>query len=476
MGLFALPVPNYRLGIHSRTGNRKVDDGEENAASGPDRDTPSHLPSDSINPLSHPPDTLRQFAVAGLSPEDEVPSKTHPLFPHKPLPSGGSGRRQGARHDSVASAATALESEDDRTVAKTQDKSTTVKQLTERLKHLSTMTAIMHRCLNDGDIARAKRAFGLIVQSKFVDIRLGGLWAVGSEILMRDGEADEEQRQQQQHQQQQSSLPSSPPQPQQSAVIEIEQEGTRRWGSAANMDKVRFYFETLIQQHPHDQLRPHLTSALDFWPALFGIEIYNLAAEFRGAVRRLEATLPEENEDSFMADDDDAMGVGTGVDSDVDVDVDMADPDEAFEARRRRREQGKKRSEWAARDELRAETMGAAERVAKQMDATMENKPYATHRGLLWLRANLALFIGDLYIPSRLLEEDRGEETEDGLRARAESIEERGALDRRKEEQGRARTLFRKILDGGGELDGWALKFVNAGEEDEHDVSVVDVW
>ncbi|KAI1448169.1 hypothetical protein F5Y02DRAFT_336884 [Annulohypoxylon stygium] len=471
MGLFALPVPNYRLGIHSRPGNKKADGDEENAVSGSEWDTPSHLPSDSINPLSHPPDTLRQFAVAGLSPEDEVPSKIHPLFPHKQLPSG-SGGRQGARHDSVATAATALESEDDRTVARTQDKSTTVKQLTERFKHLSTMTAIMHRCLNDGDIARAKRAFGLIVQSKFVDIRLGGLWAVGSEILIRDGEGDEEQKRQQQLLQ--SSLPSSPPLPQQQrpAVNENEQAGMCRWGSAANMDKVRFYFENLIQQHPHDPLRPHLTSALDFWPALFGVEIYNLDAEFRGAVRRLEASLPEENEDSFMADDDDddAMGMGS------DMDVDMADPDEAFEARRRQREQGKKRLEWAARDDLRSETMSAAERIARQMDATMENKPYATHRGLLWLRANLALFIGDLYIPSRLLAEDHGEESEDQLRARTESIEERGALDRRKEEHIRARTLFRKILDGRGELDGWALKFLNAGEDDEHDVSVEDGW
>ncbi|XDG06718.1 hypothetical protein ABKA04_006333 [Annulohypoxylon sp. FPYF3050] len=467
MGLFTLPVPNYRLGIHSRPGNKKADEDEDNAASGPEWDTPSHLPSDSINPLSHPPDTLRQFAVAGLSPEDEVPSKLHPLFPHKQLPSG-SGRRQGARHDGVATAATALESEDDRTVARTQDKSTTVKQLTERLKHLSTMTAIMHRCLNDGDIARAKRAFGLIVQSKFVDIRLGGLWAVGSEILLRDGEGDEEQKRQQQLQH--SSLPSSPPPLQQPVVIENEQAGMRRWGSAANMDKVRFYFENLIQQHPHDPLRPHLTSALDFWPALFGVEIYNLDAEFRSAVRRLEASLPEENEDSFMADDDDAMGMGS------DMDVDMADPDEAFEARRRRRERGKKRQEWAARDELRSETQRAAERIARQMDATMENKPYTTHRGLLWLRANLALFIGDLYIPSRLLAEDQGEESEDQLRARTESIEERGALDRRKEEHIRARTLFRKILDGRGELDGWALKFLNAGEEDEPDVSVEDGW
>ncbi|KAI0890315.1 uncharacterized protein GGS22DRAFT_11840 [Annulohypoxylon maeteangense] len=458
MGPFALPVPSYRLGIHSRTENRKkAGNEEENGLSEPERDIPSHLPSDSINPLSHPPDTLRQFAVAGLSPTEEVPSNLHPLFPHKPLPTIGKGRRQGAHHDSTISTVSGVESEDDRGGAKTQDKNTTVKQLTERLRHINTMTAIMHRCLSDGDIARAKRAFGLLVQSKFIDIRLGGLWAVGSEILIRDGE-EEEQR--------------NRPSPN-----DNEQEGMRRWGSAANIEKVRTYFENLIQQHPHDQHRPNSTSALDFWPALFGIEIYNLSAEFRRATARLNASLSDENEDSLMEEDgfdiDDNAGMGMGMN--VDRDVDMADPDEAFAARGRDRG-GRKRMEWAARDEMRSETQVAAERIARQMDSMMENAPFATHRGLLWLRANLALFIGDLYIPSRLLDGDRAEESEDELRARAESVEERGALDRRKEEQERARTLFHKILDGGGEVDTWALKFVDAGEEEEQDVSIEDGW
>ncbi|KAI1209874.1 uncharacterized protein F4807DRAFT_424719 [Annulohypoxylon truncatum] len=469
MGPFALPVPSYRLGVHLRTGKKKAADDEENVLSETERDIPSRLPSDSINPLSHPPDTLRQFAVAGLLPEEEVPSKLHPLFPHKPLPSIGKGRRQGARHDSVISTASGVESEDDRGAAKPQDKGTSVRQLTERLRHVSTMTAILHRCLSDGDIARAKRAFGLLIQSKFVDIRLGGLWAVGSEILMRDGEADEQQSRQ--------PPPPSSPQEQQQAVNEEEQDVTRRWGSAANIDKVRTYFENLIQQHPHDQHRPHLTSALDFWPALFGAEIYNLDAEFRRARRRLEDSFSSSfSEDSFMEED--------GFDADVSMDVDM-DTDEASETHRRHRHDddgggaGRDRVRWAARDELRSETQGAAERIARQMDATMENAPYASHRGLLWLRANLALFVGDLHIPSRLLDDGgRAEEGEgeEALRARAETIEERGALDRRREEQERARTMFRKILDGGGELDRWALKFVNAGEEEEHDVSVEDEW
>ncbi|KAI2467117.1 hypothetical protein F4781DRAFT_323458 [Annulohypoxylon bovei var. microspora] len=462
MGPFALPVPSYRLGVHSRAGDKKsTGDGQENASPGPERDIPSHLPSDSINPLSHTPDTLRQFAVAGLSPIDEVPSKLHPLFPHKPLSS--ISKRQEVRSGSFIPTLSGAESEDDRGTARSQDKETTVKQLTERLRHISTMTAIMHRCLNDGDIARAKRAFGLLVQSKWVDIRLGGLWAVGSEILMRDGEAEEQQnRQQQPLQQQQATNEDGYEEARPSdETVASEREEPRRWGSAANVDKVRAYFENLIQQHPHDQHRPHLTSALDFWPALFGVEIYSLDAEFRRATHRLQASLENDNEDSFMEEDGFTDDPGAG------MDVDM---DEAFEARRG---VGRRRMEWAARDSLRSETQAAAERIARQMDATMENAPYAAHRGLLRLRANLALFVGDLYLPSRLLDGDHAEEA---LRARAGSVEERGALDRREQEQDRSRAWFRKILDGGGELDEWALKFVSAGEDEEHDVTVEDGW
>lgn len=41
-------------------------------------------PSDQvINPLSHPPDTLRQFAVAGYPIEKPLPSKAYPGFPHR---------------------------------------------------------------------------------------------------------------------------------------------------------------------------------------------------------------------------------------------------------------------------------------------------------------------------------------------------------------------------------------------------------
>ncbi|KAI1660138.1 hypothetical protein F4813DRAFT_401105 [Daldinia decipiens] len=461
MGPFALPVPNYRLGAHHRINKpKKKDESQENEEEvwvESEWDTPSsRLPSDSINPLSHTPDTLRQFAVAGLSPTEEIPSKANPLFPHKPI----QPERKGHRKRDV--------DKDNENATEKRDKAVTSKQHSERLQHLSTLTAILHRCLGEGDILRAKRAFGLLVQTKDVDIRQAGLWAIGSEILMRDGESEEGQLRYKQGRDNE----------------------LRRWGSAANVDKVRSYFETLIQQHPHDPHRPQLTSALDFWPALFGIEVYNIDAEMRAATHRLQRQQEQEqdpgHEEEEEEEDEDEDEGGYG------FDVDMAYSDETFESQRELQAQRRRQATYAARDEIRTRALVAAEAVAKQMDQVMENAPYGAHRGLLRLRAHLALFVGDLCLPARLVVdgsrvsgEERGKRTgkgkgrsgEDGLRARAETAEDHAALARRGDEQGRARMLFRKVLDGGGGgepegeggADSWVREFVDEGEDEEVD-------
>ncbi|KAL7628954.1 hypothetical protein AAE478_000472 [Parahypoxylon ruwenzoriense] len=490
MAPFALPVPGYRLGIHPRAGKRKragdgPDGGTASLSPEPDFDaffpSSSHLPSDSINPLSHSPDTLRQFAIAGLQPDDELPSKRHPLFPHKRLPpdsSSGTRRRRG-------SLATQTDTEEEEAAA-----TVTPKQYSERLKHLGTLTAIMHRCLADGDIARAKRAFGLLLHTRDVDIRAGGLWAVGSEILMRDGEKPREQQQFQatEDEDEDEDRPSG------SRSAGGRGPAPRRWGSAANVERVRTYFENLIQQHPHDAHRPHLTSALDFWPALFGVEIYNLDAELRRALWRLRREQARQREQEQ---------------EDEEGDLEMDDYETAYaydeESRRRRYQQEQEQQQQsrrlevaAARDEVRRETWGAAGMVAARMDQVMENAPFATHRELLRLRGNLALFIADLYLPSRIIDfeplsssssPDRGEESREVehrmedlslssrqdrlLRARADGAEEHRALDQRREEQDRARGFFRRIVDSGGEVDGWVRRFMGADEEEEemHDAS-----
>ncbi|RYP55063.1 hypothetical protein DL768_000379 [Monosporascus sp. mg162] len=475
MGPFALPVPNYRLGIHTRKPKRRVEEWDVVAPSPAPDDPYSHLPSGVINPRSHPPDLLRQFAVAGLAPEEANPADKFPLFPHKALPpdrDGDSGGRRRRRSASRSGAETSDVDTDADAKADGNGVPAMLKHHSARLRHLSTMTAILHRCLSEGDIPRAKRAFGLLVQTKEVDIRLGHLWAVGSEILMRDGEGEAEEQQQRDR-----TIGGGGRERRAEAGGD---EAMRRWGSAANVDRVRNYFESLIRQHPHDPHRPHLTSALDFWPVLFSIEIYNIHAEFRGTLRRLTAAEEEEGYD-------DEGGSGLEVEDDPHFDAyTYAEDEEEAEARgllRLRGDAERHQLRQAARDELRRETAIAAQQIAARMDQLMENAPYSKHLELLRLRAMLALFVGDLYLPTRLIESARrgtaggGRRTKtssssssaDDLLAHADGPEERSAVAGRREEQEKAKGFFVRIVENGGALDGWAKKFVEEEEQGDDD-------
>lgn len=569
-GPFALPVPTYHLGHNrSRLNKRKraSDAGNDNGNSdatgsggsavggGNSRPTEftstplgtqasfSSLPADSINPLSHSPDTLRQFAVAGLDPGEEVPSKVYPKFPHKGISprnnafssrrggSNNSNRKKGGRMSALTSGSEADVDTDvsDSNNRGGRDSSTKDPSDEEdndgfqmnysaRMRHLSTLTAIMHRCLHDGDIPRAKRAFNLLLRTKDVDIRVNGLWNIGVEILMREGEQQQKPQQQtsgtdtgdaaaddkgkqpedpwrlgeplldsqQEIQTAEAGIPENP------QALQLPE----RWGSAANIDAVRDYLQSLIQQYPYDRQRPHMVSAVDFWPALFSTEIYNLDAEFKKAISQLEA---KENEDGDEMEGD---GESSGNESsryrhsdDDDEDNKDGNGEDDRETRRlRRREDARQARRHRSRDEVRAQTRVAAEQVAARMDQQMENRPYGTHGEMLRLRGMLSLYVADLHLCSSLVtkvEEARkvrkgngelapaggGSKQRKGprsLRKYAETEEERTTSRQRDAEIEKARRFFRKKLQSPGAGDDaneedWVRKFAegNEGDEDE---------
>ncbi|GAW18276.1 hypothetical protein ANO14919_077510 [Xylariales sp. No.14919] len=534
MGPFALSVPGHRLGVHShklrRHGSIKRDEEARSPSPRTDSDTEtqlsstSRLPSETINPLSHSPDTLRQLAVAGLSPEDELPSRVHLGFPHKPLPTRGACRRRngggtlsrsslassgdetsGAETDSTATSQRAQRAQRDRKVGQVDGK-----QISARIRHLTTMTAIMHRCLRDGDIVRAKRAFGLLVRTRDVDIRLDNLWAIGSEILIRDGE-EETVSELKKPSLSASSSRSLSPSPSSSSSVDADEdsdvaetrekaEGERdrdgdgyakgdpqspqRWGSAANLAQVKLYLETLVQHHPYDLKRPHLTSAVDFWPALFGIELYNLDAELQNALRHIHtehgapsSSPPPSEYDDYKVDRMDLDDDGGG-----DYGMDVDGPRKRRRNSQEEEEEEHDRHRHGAIDALRAETQRGALEIAARIDGVLENAPYTTDAELLRLRAHVSLFIGDLYLPSRLTERyaeqlgttqtqgastSASETAERQLRAHVRAPEEHVALARRWEEQQRARAFFRRVVAARGTLEEWVLRFLDADEDEE---------
>jgi len=411
---------------------------------------PRLLPEDSINPLSHPPSTLKQFAAAGLSESEELPSVLIPGFPHRPLPragrpgeedpGAGTDEEEDADEDGDGDGVTDTgvdEEVDEATVTRRKAEKRARGLENERRLHereVGVVAAIMRRCLEEGDLARAKVAFGRLMRSvvhgKKVDLRYGGYWAMGAEILMRDGE-----------------VPSGAGSVE--GADEQEREGAvpRRWGSAANIVKVKTYFEDLIQLHPYDRHHPGSISALDFWPVMLSCEMYNVYIEHKLALERLEAG-------------EDELG---GMDIDEDP-LKYLDNDEPAEGSSGLLGNAQSEAQRERRNGLRLQALEGMRDIASRMDAVMDNAPYTTSLEMLRLRGMAALYMGDLALPPhpRTVDED---------------IEGKA---RRMEESDRAKTMFRKLLERGGEVEVWFRHLVQPDsikaevdddEEEEEDES-----
>ncbi|UKZ73471.1 hypothetical protein TrVFT333_001118 [Trichoderma virens FT-333] len=113
-----------------------------------------------------------QFAVAGISEPDENPRLSVKQFPHRGLDSEEQDRtyRSGSENGKQKST---LRDDD-------------------RKGHLDVLLRATEQFLAQGDIAKAAKAFGIVLQlrprAQAIDIRLHHLWSIGSEILMRQRE------------------------------------------------------------------------------------------------------------------------------------------------------------------------------------------------------------------------------------------------------------------------------------------------
>ncbi|KAH7327884.1 hypothetical protein B0I35DRAFT_415971 [Stachybotrys elegans] len=338
-----------------------------------------------INPFSYPPSLLSQFPLAGLTDQDEDPSASIRDFPHR-----------GLEFKPVATAASEpdTEEEEEEEESKPGKKGA---EADESVGHLHVLIQAIHQFLDHGEINKAARAYGVILQLRPdgapVDVRKHHLWAIGAEILMRNGE-------------------------------EPSAGAAKRWGSAANMAKLKAYYETLIQQHPYDPRRPNSVSALDFQLAQLSCEMYNVYAEQQDASMRLEEEMSEGSmEVSYDAEADGATG---GQDA-------------------RAEERG---------DRLRAKALKSMQEIAERLDSLMAEPPYSKSHDYLRLRAMASLYIADLVVP-RTSNLDTGANDPERQRQR---------------EREKARGCLQKIMDNRGELDHFTQKiFRECGGQDERD-------
>ena len=320
-----------------------------------------------------------------------------------------------------------------------------------RLQHLSVLTTILQRCLLEGDIPRASRAWAMLIRAQIggrgMDLRSSGDWGIGAELLIRsldrkrnysyDEESDSE---------------------------EEEVGGLKRWGSKEGLEKARDYYERLILQHPHKRQFDGSVSALDFWPAMVGCEVYGIQFEQNEGMRRVA----EEEEN----DEDRERSGSQSEESEEDVEEDHVGIDGAFAADQRRKvRQMRRRAErrWSERDEIRKTALTASEKIAARLDDLMTTPPYSDSHNLLRLRGMIALYIGDLNV-SAMPPDDINEDDDHALEGRrrlrsADKETERRFLyrqrvsdhergnEKRKEEQERAGKLFDRIAREGGDVE-----------------------
>ncbi|KAH6899056.1 hypothetical protein B0T10DRAFT_556342 [Thelonectria olida] len=360
---------------------------------------PSSLPSSAvINPFSHPPGLVRQFAVAGLAHADENPAALIPDFPHRGLDRGPGARSLNMEPGSEV---------DEETEGDEDDKEKKKKQpLKERGRggHYEVLLQSVHRFIDIGDLDKASRAYGLLLQlrpgGKPVDIKRHNLWAIGAEILMREGER--------------------PAGDQEAAGENHDSRRSKRWGRAANMNKVKAYLDTLIQQHPYDYKHPRAVCAVDFWIALLGCDIYNTHTEH---IMGLDRAAREEALETF----------------------DTFDIDEDPETQAKQ-----------TRDELRLRALRTMRDVTKTMDELMQELPYSKNAHLLRLRAMAALYVADLVVPV----------------VDISPLAMHEAQRARQTEQESAKDFLMKIINNGGELDPAAMAVMNPPDGDAHDSSI----
>lgn len=445
MPLYAIPISSSSQPKHVRTkyrsrirnGKRKRGSATSPPSTESEQEDLHHVPSHILgsNPHNLGPDEIRQYRLAGLPLEETLPDVKH--FPHRRLPVEKPAWTD-RRNDGDAAAIGSTSGRSSRSTLDTEGQSL-------KIQHLAVLVAILHRCLASGDIARATRAFSMLLRTQTkghpIDLRGSGYWGIGAELLMRS--ADE------------AGTDAA------SEVREANKDKPPRhrvawdWGSASGLEKLKDYYGRLILQFPrtHMTARHGYLTALEFWPMLITCEIYGVQAEREAALQRL-AMVNDAREHSGSEEEEDAEHEMGHFDGSSESEYMHADDVHLMRPRRTANAQNRAISQLQERETARRNALGAAEQIAAKMDTTMNEPPYSNDPAMLRLRGMLALYIGDLVVPElkKVLDIDIHDPQARFLRREQEAAQANGKATRH-EHRLKARSLFDKLSAVGGKID-----------------------
>ncbi|KAF4766168.1 hypothetical protein HAV15_010934 [Penicillium sp. str.  len=262
--VFSLPLPPWlqppatRVSQYDRQKRKKSVGWSESDLDGEETtDIASATESEPVGPpLVLTPNESHQYRIAGFPSNQELP-KGH--FPHEADKDEQFRRETTSRHlkDLAALSPPIYPPQ-------------SAQQGNIRFQHMGVLTAILHRCMLQGDYVRAGRAWGLILREDYrgfqMDVRNEARWGIGAEILLRRDE------------QETSASPGS-------SKVPNTMDSTLVNFTAKGFAAAREYYERLILNHPFTKSSPQSISSLHFYPAMFGLWVYITQEESSKATR-----------------------------------------------------------------------------------------------------------------------------------------------------------------------------------------------
>ncbi|CCU82990.1 hypothetical protein BGHDH14_bgh04080 [Blumeria hordei DH14] len=396
MSIFVLPIALSSTASHSKPLFQSVRENESRIRNKRKRhESTSESASESeieeldvkdprTNPLSLNPDEVFQYRTAGLELNETLPAVNQ--WPHRGftepmmLPVRPKKTKEASKVKNTETEVCDDESLNMTAKAKENISASKISRESQlHIRHIKVLTAILHRCLQDGDIARASRAWGLLtrlqVSGQGIDLRSSGYWGIGAELLIRGASMPT------------SRINTSNPKTkngQEADVNEITGKFPKipsHRGLAEGLGRAIDFYERLIIEYPFKRQFLKSMSALNWWPIMAGCEIYKIQLEHTIAYEELE------RKDAIKAPHDD-------MDED-DILEDFSNSGDSEEISL----ESKQEHEWQARDRIRKISLHASENLATRLDERMVVPPFSESRDMLWLRGMLALYIGDLSVP-----------------------------------------------------------------------------
>jgi hypothetical protein len=333
---------------------------------------------------------IAQLRVAGLLPDDGGKVPPAP-FPHAPGRVSRDHYGPAKVQEEMAKSPTRLYALN----ATSKGDAVLGQRAAQKKTQLNNLSTLMHRCLLEGDYARAGKAWGMILRTQVVggrpvDPRNHGRWGIGAEIALR--------RKRQASDEKQHESPST-------EVGKFSEEG---------FALAREYYDRLLIQYPHRRTQPHAIDNRTFHVPMFSLWIYEVCEKSKHARLQLQEEAARRSRSSRS----------TSVDS----------------------ASGEKPDDLCAKEQaIQLEELTQAMEIAGRLDQVMASPPFDKQTSLIQLRGNVCLWVSDLIIGRTGPDEDW--DVDVPVRGNGSAVEEQRRYANAQRELQQARGLFERAAE-----------------------------